>query len=59
MKRSPVTILIAVDDSEPSDSALNVGADLAQRTNGRVRVLHVISPTAISVGTSDGLLMFG
>jgi nucleotide-binding universal stress UspA family protein len=48
MNRATQQILIAVDGSEPSTWALDVGGRLAVERDAAVTVLHVIAPPTIS-----------
>jgi Ala-tRNA(Pro) deacylase len=38
-------ILVAVDESEPAKSAIDLAADLAARTGAKVRLIHVVDTT--------------
>jgi nucleotide-binding universal stress UspA family protein len=46
-------ILVAVDSSEPSQRAVEVGGQLARAAGARVKLLHVIHPLPAFVGASQ------
>jgi nucleotide-binding universal stress UspA family protein len=48
-------ILIAVDDSQPSAWASEVGVALARRMNGSITLVHVVPPP--TAGVSEGALV--
>ena len=55
MNTENASILVAVDDSQPSAWALDVGLALARRMNGSITLVHVVPPP--TAGVSEGALI--
>ena len=52
MKTESPLVLIAVDDSQASSWALEVGVALARRMNGSITLIHVVLPPTSRMGES-------